>query len=619
MAVINPPSRDPTRSAVVGVTDAVAAARRELATQWMGLRPADVQRHYADRLGDLHRLISRSGLRDSPTSQTDRAFMAKITAALAAMPRGQVAPGKLLAAMLFLFPHELPCGYELHLVPPWLALDYLAYMLTGPEMFREAGEAAAYCAFAARWTAYLHDAVRANPLSESWRTVARRFMQTANFIPLYFNTANVRDLYVKRAGIIEAALAALDSPLDCGFGPRTGRRRLRLGILAAHFGSQTETFATLPVYRYLDRAKFEVVLFALRRTDHPVEKFCTRLADRLQADRLIVLPEALGPRVQAIRQADLDLVILGTNTTAAANGITLTGAHRLARVQVASVCSCTTTGLRNLDYYLSGRLSEPADAQSHYSEKLVMIDGPAHCYDFSGEPVAAPTETVTRESFGIPPDAVVLGSGANFYKILPEVEEIWIRILAAVPKARLILYPFNPNWSNAYPVAPFMERLSAAMLRNNVDPDRVIVLSPAPNKADVLQRLRLCDVYLDSFPFSGATSLLDPLEVGLPTVVMDGTSFRALVGPALLRGIGMDELIAADPDAYMALAIKLAGDAALRAGLGSRIREKMKAGPPFLDGKLYGAQIGSALEQMWQEYESGGLGRSRPDADAVLP
>jgi predicted O-linked N-acetylglucosamine transferase (SPINDLY family) len=90
--------------------------------------------------------------------------------------------------------------------------------------------------------------------------------------------------------------------------------------------------------------------------------------------------------------------------------------------------------------------------------------------------------------------------------------------------------------------------------------------------------------------------------------------FRALVGPALLRAIDMGELIAADPGAYVALAIKLAGDAVLRDNLKGRIREKMKAVPSFLDGKQFGAQVGSALEQMWRDYESGALGRSRPRA-----
>jgi predicted O-linked N-acetylglucosamine transferase (SPINDLY family) len=186
-----------------------------------------------------------------------------------------------------------------------------------------------------------------------------------------------------------------------------------------------------------------------------------------------------------------------------------------------------------------------------------------------------------------------------------------MRILAEVPKARLILYPFNPNWSN-YPVDPFMQRLNAAMLRNNIDSARVIVFGMAPSRADILHRLQICDVYLDSFPFSGATSLLDPFETGLPTVVMDGSSFRALVGPALLRAIEMGELIANGPDAYIAMAVKLARDATLRNRFKSRIREKMNAVPSFFDGKRYGAQVESALQQMWREYESGDLSRSRP-------
>ena len=58
MAIINLPSRDPTRSAVVSVTDALAEARRELASQWMALGPDDAQRHYADRLATPIRVLT---------------------------------------------------------------------------------------------------------------------------------------------------------------------------------------------------------------------------------------------------------------------------------------------------------------------------------------------------------------------------------------------------------------------------------------------------------------------------------------------------------------------------------------------------------------------------------
>jgi len=601
LGLIELPSADsPSASAVAKVMESLAATRRELATQWASLPPDDVQRHYADRLGQIHRFILGLGLRDALQDATDRAFIADLKASLALDDPRRANPGQLLAAMLFLCPHELPHAYELPAVPEWLMNDYVGYMLSVPPMFRGIGEAAAWCEFTARWTSYLKNAVTANVRAEFWQNIGAHFLQSANFIPLYFNTANLRDVYRDRAAIMETTLSAMNHPLSHTFGPRANRERLRLGILAAHFAPQTETYATLPVYRHLDRTKFEIILFTAQQTNHPLEQYCIK-----HADRFVVLPQNLGERLQTIRSADLDLIFLGTNTTAITNPITLLALYRLARVQVAGVCSCTTTGMRNIDYYLSGRLSEPPDAQVHYTEKLVMVDGPAHCYDFGGEEPSAPTLKLSRQALGIPNDAVVFVSGANFFKILPELDEIWMRVLAAVPGSRLVLYPFNPNWSGSYPAQTFMQRLSAAATRHDVDPGRLIVFAPTPDRADIFERLRVGDIYLDSFPFSGATSLLDPLTLGLPTVVKDGTSFRTLVAPALLRSMELEELIAGDGDAYVALAVKLARDAGLRREFALRIRAKMDSVPKFLDSKWYGQQATAAFARMWDESTSG--------------
>jgi len=595
VATPRPGSR--THAAIAKVAASLAATRRELAAQWATLPSAELEQHYAGCLGQIHRMLTGSGLRDAIPDAADRTFIAELTASMSRDDPRQPSPGKLLAAMLFLYPHQLPHIYEPAAVPQWLLDDYLFYMLAHPQMFRDIGEADAYCDFLARWTGYVRDMVLANGQAELWRNIGALFTKAAVFVPLYFNGANVRDTYRNRAAIMEAMLSALGSPLDHTFGPRPDRQRLRLGILAAHFTPQTETYATLPVYRHIDRAKFEVILFSMQQSNHPLERYCIQ-----HADRFVALPGELGQQLQVMRAADLDLLFIATNMTALTNAFTVLAIHRLARVQVAGVCSCTTTGMRNFDFYLSGRLSEPPrDAQAHYTEKLMMVDGPAHCYDFAGEPASTPTHRVTRAGLGIPDDAVVFVSGANFYKILPELDEIWMRILAAVPSSRLVLYPFNPNWARVYPVDIFMERLHAAAGRHGVDPARIIVFDRAASKADILERLRLGDVYLDSFPFSGATSLLDPLEAGLPTVVKDGNSFRTLVAPALLRAIELDELIAADSEGYIALAVKLAGDPVLRRDLHKRIRAKMDAVPKFLDSRWYGRQAGEAFERMWNE------------------
>ena len=82
--------------------------------------------------------------------------------------------------------------------------------------------------------------------------------------------------------------------------------------------------------------------------------------------------------------------------------------------------------MSNNDYYVSGRATEPADdPQAQYSETLRLIDGPAHCCDFGSEQNSLPTEHPTRASLGIPDDAIVFISGSNFYKVIPEVQEVW--------------------------------------------------------------------------------------------------------------------------------------------------------------------------------------------------
>jgi predicted O-linked N-acetylglucosamine transferase (SPINDLY family) len=168
----------------------------------------------------------------------------------------------------------------------------------------------------------------------------------------------------------------------------------------------------------------------------------------------------------------------------------------------------------------------------------------------------------------------------------------------------LILYPFNPNWTDKYPVESFLRRCQAMAVKHGIAPERLVVLSPAPNRADVLGRLKLADIYLDSFPFSGATSLLDPLQAGLPSVVMDGACFRALVGPALLRTCGLDELVAADAGAYHRIACRLATDSEYRERLREKTLAAMQAVPKFLDPRWYGTQVTKILTDLWREKES---------------
>ncbi len=580
------------------VTQSLAELRRSLANAWLEMTPEQAQASYAGRAGKIHRMVHKAGLIDGAATSSDIAMIADLGARLTAGSKPD--PGLLLASILYLAPHKFPRFADIADVPAWLIRDYVDHMLSSPPMFHAAGEADAYCAFMARWTAHMRDTVAADPVGDSGHRLAAQFVATTQFHSLYFNAANVRDTFQARAELLEMSQGGNDTELDHQFPPRAAGGRLRVGVLSFNFSEGAETFATLPLIRHLDRTRFEVTLYALRQKNSAIEQFCAK-----HADRFVHLPRDLAARVQTMRADNLDMLYLGTNLTATAHELTLLALHRLARVQIAGVCSCVTTGMRNVDCYLSGQLSEPADAQAHYSEKLYRIDGPAHCYDFGGSTPAALKQEIRREDFAIPRDAIVFASGANFYKILPELDDIWFRIMASVPDSRLLLYPFNPQWNHEYPIENFMARLAARLQRHSIAPQRLLVFNTARSRADIMQRLGIADIYLDSFPFSGATSLLDPLLAGLPPVVLDGTTFRSRVGPGILRGIGLDELVAGNIDEYIRLAVRLAANREMRDGLAKKIGAAMRAMPSIFDGKRYGAEVSAAFEQMWLDYGAG--------------
>ena len=79
---------------------------------------------------------------------------------------------------------------------------------------------------------------------------------------------------------------------------------------------------------------------------------------------------------------------------------------------------------------------------------------------------------------------------------------------------------------------------------------------------------------LDPFPYSGSTTTLDLLWMGIPTVTLHSGDPRA-ASPWVLETCGLDRLVAATPDAYVTIASGLVGDtdalADLRAGLRIRL------------------------------------------------
>ncbi len=574
----------------------VLSVRQKLVATWLNLDPGELQIAYQGLSGKQHQLLVGTNLTNIDT-KLDREI-------LTAISRGFNHPQSvnyLLAGMLSKPAYQLPIDIDINKIPSWLQLDYLAYLLTPPVLFTQVGETDRYYQYLSKWIGYLHTEILSHPTEKFWQKVAEVVTYRLNCISLYFNSHNLKDIYKQRAEIIEFHLKSKGSQLDYEFPERNpDRSKIRIGILASHYTPQTETFDTLPFYQHLNRDIFEIVLYTMTDSNHRLHRYCAG-----HADAMVVLSNDLSSQVQTIRVDDLDLLLVATNVTAVTNSIVLLATHRLARIQCVNICSCTTTGIKNIDYYLSGKLSEATiDAQSQYTEKLVCIDGSAHCREEATEANSLATITVDRSSLGLAEDDIVYISGANFFKITPELELVWAKILKQQPRSKLVIYPFNPNWSSHYPINAFKQRIKNTFAEAGIEEDRLLILGTVPNFADVKVRLSIADVYLDSFPFSSINALIDPLEVGLPIAIRDGNSFRSLMGAALMHALAIPDLVADSDDSYIQLAVALGNNLELRQQKSAEIKSKMQDNPSFLDSKGYSAKIGDLFKELVDRYSA---------------
>lgn len=580
--------------------------RRALAQAWVEAPTAatesmfhgDAGRAHA-ALQDLHlKLIRITPSGEAAIAADEAAFVRDL---IAAAGRGWGHAGALqtfLAASLYVYPHELPRTFELTALPAWFVRPYVMFMLQPPPLVTRAGESVDYLNYVEAFTTYLagHDADIA-----PWSEASLAFAERANYIPLYFNDQNLKRVFSQRGDLLEAVLARHGHQTAYTFPPDRRPGPIRLGVIAPAFLPSAETSASLPIYEHLDSGEFEVTLYALHETNHPIERYCRSRAHAFRA-----LPPGLMQQATLVRGDDLDILFFASNVAAVTNPLALLAAHRVARRQVTSIFSIVTSGFRHMDVYLSGTATDPMpDAQDHYRERLLKMDGSVHC--FSNPPVVAATAPststagFTREASAIPPDAIVFASGANMYKLIPELVATYAKVLAGVPGSILLLCPYGPNWSPIYPKQAFVDMVAGVLAAHGVEAVerlRILDVSPPPGREGIVEVLKLADVYLDSFPFCGSTSLIEPLEVGLPIVVKRGTVLRSSMAAAMMEELQLPQLIAAGERAYVDLAIRLGADVDLRRRTAEQVRAAMARGPRFTDSESYARRIAPILRQI---------------------
>lgn len=362
--------------------------------------------------------------------------------------------------------------------------------------------------------------------------------------------------------------------------------RLTVAYLSADFHEHATAYLTAELFELHDRDRFRVLAYSYGPDDggptrHRLEAAFDAFRDIREADR---------ERVRAMLAADgVHILVDLKGYTRHARFDLLAG--RLAPVQVAYLGYPGTMGGDAMDYVIGDRFVTPPDHQPHYRERLVIMPDSYQAND-RRRPLHAPAPD--RAACGLPADGFVFCAFNAPFKITPAQFGAWMRVLARVPGSVLWLQHPGPEG---------VGNLRGEAARRGIDPDRLI-FAPHRPQAEHLARYRVADLFLDSFPYTGHTTVSDALWMGLPVVTRMGETFASRVAAGLLNAVGLPETVTTSLDGYEALAVGLAGDPATLAAYRRRLAAA-RATAPLFDSPRFTRHLERAFQTMWERHAAG--------------
>jgi protein O-GlcNAc transferase len=360
-------------------------------------------------------------------------------------------------------------------------------------------------------------------------------------------------------------------------GPLAPTGKIRIGFCSAHYKPRhiiTEVMAG--VLKHLPRDRFEVfVIHIIKDEQDPT-------AVSQYADHTVrILPRGLRQMQEAVAKLALDVLVypdIGMEPLTYCLAFA-----RLAPVQAVFCGHPVTTGIPNIDYFVSSQYFETDEADAHYSEKLVRLKSMGlHTTLNTSDPIIRPN---VRQRLGLGNDDHLYACPVTLFKFQPDFDHAIARILDADPLGRFLYIAIGEPF--------FVPTLRNRFIRSYPHLASRLHTLPVLGIEQFKGFLQEADAVLDSFYFGGGTTAYYAFAAGAPVITLPGPYLRGRGTYAAYAAMGIPDPIAEDFDDYVAKALRLASDPAWRRDLGRRILERL---PVLFEQEAYIAELADFFE-----------------------
>lgn len=344
--------------------------------------------------------------------------------------------------------------------------------------------------------------------------------------------------------------------------PWTGHDKIRLGYVSGDLCTHAVGLLLPDFLEQHDKTRFELYAYDFS----PEDGSETRRRIRAAFDHFIDIRNLTDEDVvQKVRADEIDVLIDMHGLSSGARPKIF--AMRPAYLQLTWLGYIGTTAFPWIDYVVADNFLLSSKQLPDFSERLLNLP---HC--FLPSSVSTLAHRPDRPVPSDPARRFVFACFNNIYKIKPDLLNAWCSVLNNTEiDSELWLLDDNPEATR---------QVHAYLVPRLADIGRVKFV-PRTSYKDYQDRLRQVDLYLDSYPYNGGSTIRDVVSQGVPFVTFSGNTMVSRMGGSLLSEIGLQELIVNDYRSYVDRCLMFVKDGQLRAMCQTRIKAYLSQAQDF--------------------------------------
>jgi len=301
----------------------------------------------------------------------------------------------------------------------------------------------------------------------------------------------------------------------------SNKNKLRIGFVSGDFRSHPVGYFLRPLLENLDKDKFDIFSFS----NNPFDDSYTLTLKNFFDSWLDIKSLSDKTVAELVYKSEIDFLIDLSGHTGH-NRLPIF-AFRPARFQLTWLGYWSTTGVNEIDYIIGDPHIMPPNNDKFYTEKVLRLPNTRWCYSMENY------LDNKNESFNLKKEKFTFGYMGNFAKVNKEVIDVWISLLKEFPDTNIFLK------SRVFLDTEIKKMFENFFINQKINPKRV-TLEAHGNKEEYLRSFLKLDIFIDTYPFSSGTTIIDSLSMGTPVLTRYGDTAISREGYSILKNLALD-------------------------------------------------------------------------------